>query len=88
MEHIDTLSKTKQKINWKNFWTCMFISYGLFTYGYLTGIIGSTLSKPNFLFYMGLIDADGNPTPNSAALTGSTTGVYQVCIASQSQDFH
>ncbi|OQV07530.1 hypothetical protein CLAIMM_11953 [Cladophialophora immunda] len=64
-------------IHWKNFVTCLFIAFGLFTYGYFTGIIASTLTKPNFLLYMGLVDGDGNPTPSSTGLVGATTGVYQ-----------
>jgi hypothetical protein len=74
----DTLNHSRQPINWRNFTTCLFIGFGLFVYGYFTGIISTTLTKTDFLLYMGLIDTDGNATPGSTGLIGATTSIYSV----------
>lgn len=77
----DTLDHSKQPFNWRNFTTCLFIGFGLFIYGYFTGIISTTLTKTDFLAYMNLIDADGSPNKNSTGLVGATTGVYSVNLS-------
>ena len=40
--------------------------------------ISTTLGQPVFLAYMGLIDAEGNPSASAAALTGATVGLFCV----------
>ncbi|OAP56471.1 hypothetical protein AYL99_09650 [Fonsecaea erecta] len=67
----------KIPFNWVNFWTCMALSFGMFVNGYLSGVIGDTLADPGFLVYMGLVDKNGDPTGNSEALIGATTGIFQ-----------
>ncbi|KIW80716.1 hypothetical protein Z517_07332 [Fonsecaea pedrosoi CBS 271.37] len=67
----------KVPFNWLNFWTCMALSFGMFVNGYLSGVIGTTLADPGFVVYMGLVDRDGNPTDNSEALIGASTGIFQ-----------
>ncbi|OQV01805.1 hypothetical protein CLAIMM_07096 [Cladophialophora immunda] len=67
----------KVPFNWRNFWTCMALSFGMFVNGYLSGVIGTTLADPGFLVYMGLVDRDGDPTDNSEALIGASTGIFQ-----------
>ncbi|KIW69224.1 hypothetical protein PV04_05112 [Phialophora macrospora] len=63
--------------NWSTFWTCLALGFGMFVNGYLSGVIGTTLADPGFLVYMGLVDRDGEPTDNSEALIGASTGVFQ-----------
>lgn len=72
----------RSTFKWQNFATCLLLSFGFFIFGYFDGIISTTLTKPSFLMYMDLIDADGNATPNSAGLTGGTTGTFQVSLIS------
>jgi hypothetical protein len=76
---VEQLDRTKrQTFKWANFVTCLFLSFGVFVYGYFAGIISTTLTKPSFLLYMKLADADGKATDNSTGLIGATTGVFQV----------
>jgi hypothetical protein len=48
--------------------------------------ISTTLGQPGFLAYMNLIDAKGNPSSNSAALTGATVSLF--CVRISSCGFH
>ncbi|KIX98395.1 uncharacterized protein Z520_05696 [Fonsecaea multimorphosa CBS 102226] len=71
------ITSSKQAFSLLNFSTCFVLALGSLVYGYFAGIIGTTLTKASFLSYMGLIDADGKPTSDSAGLIGATTGVFQ-----------
>ncbi len=53
-------------------------------FSYITGIIGSTLSKPDFLLYMDFINAQGQPTHGSTSRVGATTGAFQVSLFAHS----
>jgi hypothetical protein len=69
----------KSQFNGYNFFVCFLVSLGQIAFGYPASIIGTTLGEPPFLLYMGLIDAEGIPTSNSAALIGTFNGLFQVC---------
>ncbi|OAG37952.1 hypothetical protein AYO21_07802 [Fonsecaea monophora] len=71
-----TFAAPHKRLNWRTFWCCFFLSLGSFCYGYAASIISTTLGQPTFLSYMHLIDAQGNPAPNQAALTGTTVGLF------------
>ncbi|KAE8331438.1 general substrate transporter [Aspergillus sergii] len=51
-------------------WTVTGIAWGAISYAYSASIIGTTLGQPSFLTYMELT------AENSAALTGTITGMY------------
>lgn len=72
------ITSGRKSFNWLNFTTAILLSLGSLVHGYFTGIIATTLTKASFSTYMLLADANGNPTHNSAALAGATTGVFQV----------
>ncbi|KIX03849.1 uncharacterized protein Z518_07402 [Rhinocladiella mackenziei CBS 650.93] len=66
----------QRQFNWHNFWICFFISMGNVAFGYPAAIIGTTLSQPDFLVYMGLVSQDGL-SANAHALIGAMNGVFQ-----------
>ncbi|KIY02780.1 uncharacterized protein Z520_01245 [Fonsecaea multimorphosa CBS 102226] len=67
----------QNQFNWRNLRLIILISMGACTFGYGVSIIGTTLGEPGFLLYMGLVDsATGEPTTNSAGLTGAITGTF------------
>ncbi|KIX09234.1 uncharacterized protein Z518_00313 [Rhinocladiella mackenziei CBS 650.93] len=59
---------TKDQWTWKQFAICFMICLGQVAFGYPASIIGVTLTKPSFLTYMNLLDAEGNFTDESNAL--------------------
>lgn len=71
-----TITKSKPKMKWRNFWVCFSISLGQVAFGYPSSIIGTTLGQPAFLEYMGLVTATGL-APNANGLIGATSGVFQ-----------
>lgn len=80
----ETLKGTRPPVNWRNFATCLFIGFGMAVFSYITGIIGSTLTNPSFLLYMGLYNDQGQPTSKATQRIGATTGVYQVSLYAKS----
>jgi hypothetical protein len=68
----------RSQFNAYNFLICWLVSLGQVAFGHPASVIGVTLGEPPFLVYMGLVDAEGVPTSNSAALIGTMNGVFQV----------
>jgi hypothetical protein len=68
----------RSQFNAYNFLVCWLVSLGQVAFGHPASVIGVTLGEPPFLAYMGLVDAKGVPTSNSAALIGTMNGVFQV----------
>jgi MFS family permease len=73
----DQSDQGQRQWNWRNFLTCLFLSFGAIAYGYPSSIIGTILGQPTFLSYMGLVDAEGNEVGNAASLIGGTNGAFQ-----------
>jgi hypothetical protein len=69
---------TKGQWTWKQFSICFIICLGQIAFGYPASVIGVTLTKPSFLAYMNVIDAEGNFTDHGNALIGAMSGVFQV----------
>lgn len=68
----------RSQFNAYNFLVCFLVSLGQIAFGHPASVIGSTLGQPAFHIYMKLVDAKGNPTPNSEALIGTMNGIFQV----------
>lgn len=57
---------------------CLAIGFiGQFAFGYPSSIIGVTLAQPEFLIYMGLVNAEGVIDAKSNSLIGAISGVFQ-----------
>ncbi|RVX68249.1 hypothetical protein B0A52_07252 [Exophiala mesophila] len=70
------MAAEKREFNFRNFWICFFISMGNVAFGYPAAIIGTTLSQPGFLKYMGLVTEHGL-SGNAHGLIGAMNGVFQ-----------
>lgn len=68
----------ERPINWRTFGICMLIALGQLVSAYSSIIIGTTIGKFDFMVTVGLWDAQGKPTPNSAANIGAVVGLFQV----------